>query len=85
MLPQKKKNTSKQKTNTKNFDPPKGFRGERASIGDIGDMKREACRLRSTFQQCEALCLQPSGPPESCDKKMLWKNRRDFFDGQCWI
>ena len=85
LLPQKKKNTSKQKTNTKNFDPPKGFRGERASIGDIGDMKREACRLRSTFQQCEALCLQPSGPPESCDKKMLWKNRRDFFDGQCWI
>ena len=30
----------------------------------MSDMKREACRLRSTFQQCEALCLQPSGPPK---------------------
>ena len=47
---------------TQQLDPQR-VSGETSIEGyDIRTLREACLRLRSTFQQCEALCLQPSGP-----------------------
>lgn len=60
----------REKKHTKNVDPQR-----------VSEVKAllSVISLRSTFQQCEALCLQPSGPPESCDKKMFMEEQEGFL------
>ena len=70
----KREKTQANKKQTKNFDPPKGFRGESASIGDIPQVNLPTMwsLVSSTFRH----------------PRVVWNAMEEqecFFGGRCWI
>lgn len=84
LLPQNGKKTKANKKHTQKLWPPKGFQRWKGFYRWYEWYEERGLPTQVNLPTMWSLVSSTFRPPQgSCE--MLWKNRGDFFGGECWI